>query len=57
MCHVGLLPPEQASAVFKRLVGVDEQLTELTLAEVYQKAYDSKWKAPEGKSSKTIGFQ
>lgn len=57
MCHVGPLPAEQASIVFKRLTGNDEQLPELTLAEVYQRAYDSKWKAPEDKTSKTIGFQ
>jgi len=57
MCHVGPLPAEKASSVYKRLTGKDEQLPELTLADIYQRAYDDGWRAPKETSGKTIGFQ
>lgn len=57
LCTINKLNPERASAVYKRLTGTDMSFdTDMSLAEVYQKAYDAGWKGTGTKKGKKIGF-
>ena len=54
---VGPLDPEQASSIYKRLTGTEIAFTKKqTLAEVYQKAFDSERKEVQNKQKAKIGF-
>lgn len=57
LCHVGKLPAVQAETIYTRLTGKTEAIGECTLAEVYQKAYDSVWTAPASTGAKKVGFE
>jgi hypothetical protein len=54
--NVGPLSGKTASAVFKRLTGKTEKLAVMTIAEVYQMAFDSGWAAPAKTQKSKMGF-